>query len=412
MTVTDFLPLVEKIRKRIGSWTGRFLSYAGHLQLINSVIRSLTNFWMADFRLPSGCIKEIDRICSAFLWSGPELNGRKAKISWSEVCRTKQEGGLGLRPLKEVNLVSVLKLLWRVLSAKSLWVNWIKIYLIRKSSIWMIKESTQGGSWMWRKILKCRELAKSFYKVEVRNGSETSFWYENWSSLGCLHDTLGDGGYIDLGISATATVEDSRNHRRRNHRVQFLNTIEVEIEKFKRNWSQEEDISLWKNDKGKYKKSFSTKDTWLCIREKHVLYSWHKMIWFKHATPRDAFVSWMAVRGVGSVMRGTLRDQYTTRWESLIQMISGGNSGWSKVKIFTVRYMFQSAIHMLWRERNGRRHGEPPSPVAVLIKRLDKNMRNIFLVIQRRGDCEYKKGLENWFESRREVISVRVRADA
>lgn len=179
MTVTGFLPLVEKIRKRIGSWTGRYLSYAGRLQLINSVIRSLTNFWMAAFRLPSGCIKEIERLCSTFLWSGPELNGRKAKISWSDICRTKQEGGLGLRPLKEVNLVCCLKLVWRILSANSLWVNWIKIYLIRKSSIWTIKENTQGGSWMWRKILKCREYAKKFYKVEVRNGSSTSFWNEN-----------------------------------------------------------------------------------------------------------------------------------------------------------------------------------------------------------------------------------------
>ena len=58
MTVTDYLPLVEKIRKRISTWTGRFLSYAGRLQLINSVITSLTNFWMAAFRLPSSCIKE------------------------------------------------------------------------------------------------------------------------------------------------------------------------------------------------------------------------------------------------------------------------------------------------------------------------------------------------------------------
>ncbi|WZZ15546.1 hypothetical protein YC2023_108635 [Brassica napus] len=38
MTVTDFLPLVEKVRKKISSWTGRFLSYAGRLQLISSVI--------------------------------------------------------------------------------------------------------------------------------------------------------------------------------------------------------------------------------------------------------------------------------------------------------------------------------------------------------------------------------------
>lgn len=40
MTVVDYLPLIEKIRKRNSTWTGKFLSYAGRLQLINSVIMS------------------------------------------------------------------------------------------------------------------------------------------------------------------------------------------------------------------------------------------------------------------------------------------------------------------------------------------------------------------------------------
>ena len=140
MTVSDYFPLVEKIRKRIHSWTGRFLSYAGRLQLLNSVITSLANFWMAAFRSPNECLKERERLCAAFLWSGPKLEGRKAKNSWREVCKMKNEGGLGIKPLKESNLVCCLKLIWRILSsAKSLWVNWIKVYLIRKGSLWMAK---------------------------------------------------------------------------------------------------------------------------------------------------------------------------------------------------------------------------------------------------------------------------------
>lgn len=217
MTVTDFLPLVEKIRKRIRSWTGRFLSYAGRLQLINSVIRSLTNFWMAAFRLPSGCIEEIERICYAFLWSGPELNGRKAKISWEDICKMKYEGGLGLRPLKEVNQVSCLKLIWRILSAHSLWVNWIKIYLIRKDSFWTGRDNTQSGSWMWRKVLKSREMAKHFYRVEVGNGRGTSFWYEMWNPMGRLKEVAGEGSHIDMGILMNANVEDCLNHRKMHH---------------------------------------------------------------------------------------------------------------------------------------------------------------------------------------------------
>lgn len=50
---------------------------------------------MAAFRLPSSCIKEIERLCTAFLWSDPELNGKKNKIAWKDICRLKQEGGYG-----------------------------------------------------------------------------------------------------------------------------------------------------------------------------------------------------------------------------------------------------------------------------------------------------------------------------
>lgn len=93
MTVSDFLLLIEKIRKRISSWTGRFLSFGGRLQLIKSVITSLANFWLSAFRLPASCLQEIERMCSAFLWSGPDLNPKKAKIAWAEVCKPKHEGG-------------------------------------------------------------------------------------------------------------------------------------------------------------------------------------------------------------------------------------------------------------------------------------------------------------------------------
>lgn len=163
MSVTDFLPLIEKIRSRINSWQNRFLSFGGRLQLIKSVINSLANFWLAAFRLPVACLNEIEKLCSAFLWPGPALNTNKAKIAWKDVCRPKIEGGLDLRPLKEINNVSCLKLIWRILTAKnSLWVCWIQAYLIRKSSFWSVKETSQAGSWMWGKILKYRDKAKIF----------------------------------------------------------------------------------------------------------------------------------------------------------------------------------------------------------------------------------------------------------
>ena len=115
----------------------------------------------------------MDKLCSAFLWSGPSLNPNKAKVSWSEVCNPKHEGGLGLRSIEEANKVCILKLIWRIMSSEgSLWVDWVKRYLIRRGSFWAVKDTSTGGSWIWKKILKYREKAKHFYRVEVETGKE------------------------------------------------------------------------------------------------------------------------------------------------------------------------------------------------------------------------------------------------
>lgn len=67
---------------------------------------SLTNFWLAAFRLPSSYLKEIERLCAAFLWSGPYLKNPKAKVSWQDKYVPKNEGGWGIKSLKEINKVT------------------------------------------------------------------------------------------------------------------------------------------------------------------------------------------------------------------------------------------------------------------------------------------------------------------
>lgn len=157
----DFLPLLERIRGCISTWTSRFLSYAGRLQLIKSFLMSIVNFWAAVFRLPSQCIKEIEELCSAFLWLGAELKSTGAKMAWKDICKTNQEGGLGIRALKEVNLVYGLKLIWRMLTGNSLWGKWIKTNFLKKKNFWEVNGNAQGCSWIWRNMLKLRDIANT-----------------------------------------------------------------------------------------------------------------------------------------------------------------------------------------------------------------------------------------------------------
>lgn len=253
MRKNDYLPLVEKIRNKITSWTCRFLSYAGRLELIKSVLLSIVNFWAAVFRLPSKCIKEVEQLCVSFLWSGPELKARGAKVAWREVYKLKAEGGLGIRALKEVNVVNGLKLIWRMLTGVSLWGLWIKNNLLKRKSFWEMNVNTQVGSWMWRKMLKLRDVAKTFYKIEVGNGRNTSFWFDRWSEKGILHELLGERGIIDMGINREASVAAPvlSTRRRRRHRRVMLNEAEAELLKVEEKMRDNVDnFSLWRRTSG------------------------------------------------------------------------------------------------------------------------------------------------------------------
>lgn len=75
-------PLIDRIHNKFLAWSHRSLSFAGRLQLIKSTIASIINFWRTAFILPISCLDEIERLCSAFLWSGSPNVHLSVKVVW------------------------------------------------------------------------------------------------------------------------------------------------------------------------------------------------------------------------------------------------------------------------------------------------------------------------------------------
>lgn len=132
LTSHDYEPLIDKIRTRMLCWSNKSLSFAGRLQLIQSVISSTVNFWSSAFILPAKCLDTIESMCSAFIWSSSPTQTHKVKVSWADLCYLKDEGGLGVRKLRESARAFALKLIWRLFTQhSSLWVCWVKHYLLK-----------------------------------------------------------------------------------------------------------------------------------------------------------------------------------------------------------------------------------------------------------------------------------------
>lgn len=70
VTILQCQPLIDKIMGRIQSWTARFLSYAGRVQLIKSVLHSVEVFLSQVFILPKKVIRCTEGLCRNFLWTG------------------------------------------------------------------------------------------------------------------------------------------------------------------------------------------------------------------------------------------------------------------------------------------------------------------------------------------------------
>lgn len=117
---SDYNRLLDKIKKKLNGWSGRLLSLNGGLELIKTVVYPMTSFWIQVWQMTVDIIKKIGTIRANFLRAG-----KQHKINWDSVCKPKHEGGLGLRKIHDMQVVTSIKLLWKLLENKSLWTKWI-----------------------------------------------------------------------------------------------------------------------------------------------------------------------------------------------------------------------------------------------------------------------------------------------
>ncbi|GFY97543.1 hypothetical protein Acr_12g0000840 [Actinidia rufa] len=137
LTIDQFNPLFLKISEYINAWAGSTLSYAGRSELIKSVLQGVECFWLSILPIPTGVRGKIIALCRNFLWGGKVTVDKKPLVAWAEMCKPRQEGGLGFIDLKAWNMALMSKSLWNLQSKKdSLWVKWVHHVYTKESPFW------------------------------------------------------------------------------------------------------------------------------------------------------------------------------------------------------------------------------------------------------------------------------------
>ncbi|XP_058758239.1 uncharacterized protein LOC131631463 [Vicia villosa] len=107
--------LISLMRKRLAVWKGVNLNVAGRVVLINSMLNSIPIYSLSLYKAPSKVLHEIHTIQSKFLWSGGDRKRSVHWVSWDTVCKTREEGGLGVKNVEIMNAALLSKWKWRIL---------------------------------------------------------------------------------------------------------------------------------------------------------------------------------------------------------------------------------------------------------------------------------------------------------
>lgn len=119
-------------------------------------------------------------------WKNGTSSARGSRVVWTDICKPKNEGGLGNRHLEEFETVFRLKRVWSYFSEPdSLWARCCNSY-------WQLQESPRLSPTI-RSMLELRSVLTDFMRcvILVMETLQVS-GFDAWTSLGPLFEIVGD----------------------------------------------------------------------------------------------------------------------------------------------------------------------------------------------------------------------------
>ncbi|GJR25721.1 hypothetical protein Tco_1101953 [Tanacetum coccineum] len=341
----DCKELIEKVHARVDDWKNKFLSAAGRLQLIRSVLSSMHIYWASMFILPSRVLLDIEQIIRRFLWSHGSMKKGRAKVAWDVVCLPKDEGGLGVRRLDTFNKALMVSHMWNFLSSKESFM-----------ALWGARSQTQARnfwelpihgrlSWGWRKVLQLRPLIRDYIGFFISDGDKASLWFDNWSTLGPLADFISSHDRHVAGLNASSKVYDVF------HDVDDCLSGE-------RRWIR---VKVFRHHGLGY------------IRHRKQQIDWYAVVWFPFCIPRHAFNLWLVIKQKlktqDKVASWEVSDSLMTVWDYMksFAALPYSNEVFQQIllevipfskrkspKSVVAKLVLAASAYFIWQERNWR----------------------------------------------------------
>lgn len=179
-----YLPLVEKIERRLDGWQSKLLSRGGRFELVQTVMSTIPIYYMTCFLLPKWVVDRIDKARRSFLWGRSGRQGRSISLcNWELVSLPKPCGGMGIAELHTRNISLLLRWWWKghnerngMWSATITTIRWQGLFT-PGPMLW-----SKRGSFFWSQLLSIKHLFDWSITWSVGDGNSISYWYDKWGT--------------------------------------------------------------------------------------------------------------------------------------------------------------------------------------------------------------------------------------
>ncbi|XP_071917289.1 uncharacterized protein [Coffea arabica] len=183
-----YTDIYNAVANRILSWKNQILSLGGRVVLIQSVLSSMPIHLLAAASPPKGMLMVIEKLFAKFLWGSSNFGDKFHWIRWADLCRPKDEGGVGLRGLKQVYDSFSIKLWWKFRQQQSLWAKFMsQKYCAGHHPC--LADIGHPGSQVWQRMVTMQRFGEDNISWVVREGA-LDFWHDNWMGSGALCDKV------------------------------------------------------------------------------------------------------------------------------------------------------------------------------------------------------------------------------
>lgn len=177
-----FASVVGRIQQRASSWSSKFLSNAGKMIMVKSVLSPMSSHTMSCFKIPQSVCSNIQSTLTRFWWDTEPGKRKVSWISWDQMARPKKNGGLGFKDVTMFNDALLGKLGWRILKNPSGLLARCLLGKYCQKDSFLKCEAPQNASHGWKSVLIGRDLLKKQLGWMVGTGESINVWEDAWLS--------------------------------------------------------------------------------------------------------------------------------------------------------------------------------------------------------------------------------------